>query len=156
MRNPCQDETLLSAFMDGELSENQAQSVRRHLAGCEPCRQLLEELKAADAMIQGLETMEPSADFERTFWRKVNEHQERQRSRWWARWTRPGWRPALAAGLAAGLAIGVFIFNGPDNGVSPEDRFMAENIELLNDYDLIDNLEILENWEALDAMKELS
>lgn len=156
MGNPCQDESILSAYMDGELSEHHAQSVHRHIASCDLCRQRLADLKTADAMIHGLKVLEPSADFERTFWRKVDHLEARDRNHWWTRWLYPVWRPALATGLAAGLAITVFILSGPDNGVGIEDRFIAENIELLNDYDLLQNLEILENWDAMDAMKELS
>jgi anti-sigma factor RsiW len=156
MGNPCQDESTLSAYMDGALSEHHAQSIRRHIADCERCRQRLADLKAADAMIQGLKVHEPSADFERTFWRKVEHLQMRDSDRRWTRWLYPVWRPALATGLAVGLAMAVFILNGLDNGVDIEDRFIAEHIELLGDYDLLQNLEILENWDAIDAMKELS
>ena len=156
MGNPCQDETILSAYMDGELSQDHAQSVRRHVAGCDLCRQRLAELKTADAMIQGMRVVEPSADFDRTFWRKVDQLETHDSGRWWTRWLYPVWRPALATGLAAGMAIAVFILTGSDNGVGIEERFIAENIEMLDDYDLLQHLEILENWDAMDAMKELS
>lgn len=156
MGNPCQDETILSAYMDGELSEDQVRSIHRHISGCNLCRQRLEELKTADAMIQGLTVREPSADFDRSFWRKVDQLESRDGGGWWTRWLYPVWRPALATGFAAALAITVFIVSGTDKGVNFEDRFIAENIELLEDYDLIHNLDILESWDAMEAMKELS
>jgi hypothetical protein len=156
MGNPCQDETLLSAYMDGELTKQQAHNVRQHLQGCESCRRRLAALKTTDTLIQGLAAIEPSVDFDRSFWRKVDDLEARRRNRWWTRWMYPIWRPALATGLAAGLAMGIFILNRPDKGVDIEDRFIAENIELLDDYDLIQNLDILENWDAVEAMKGLS
>jgi hypothetical protein len=107
-------------------------------------------------LIRGMETLEPSAGFERTFWRKVADLEEGHLNPWWSGFLRPVWRPALATGLAAGLVAGVFFFTGMDHGVSPEDQFVAENVEFLNNYDLIQDLDILENWDALEAMKELS
>lgn len=156
MPNPCQDETLLSAFIDGELSQAEVQSVTRHLESCSACRKKLSELSAADGLIQGLAPIVPSAGFDRTFWGKVADLEEGQQSHWWKRFLRPAWRPALATGLAAGLVAGLFFITGLDKGVSPEDQFVAENVEFLNDYDLIRDLEILQNWEVLEAMKELS
>jgi hypothetical protein len=156
MGNPCQDETLLSAYMDGELTKQQAHNVRQHIQGCESCRRRLADLKTTDTLIQGLEAIEPSVNFDRSFWSKIDRFEARRTNRWWIRWMYPIWRPAFATGLAAGLAMGLFILNSPDKGVDIEDRFITENIELLNDYDLIYNLDILENWNAIEAMKELS
>lgn len=156
MGNPCDVEKLLSAFMDGELSEKEVQHVTAHLESCAACRDQLAQLSAADDLIQGLETIEPSADFDRTFWSKVDKLEARRQNRWWMGFLRPNWRPALATGLAAGLVVGVYFFTNLDQGVSPEDRFVAENVEFLNDYELIRDLEILENWEALEAMEEMS
>lgn len=149
-------EHLLSAFMDGELSAAQAQAVRQHLAQCDACQQQLAALTAADEMVQGVDAIEPSAGFDRAFWNKVADLETRQANRWWIRLNLTTWRPALAMGLVAGLAMGLFVMQMQEKGVSLEDRFMAENVELLNEYDLIHDLEILENWEALEAMEELS
>ncbi len=156
MSNPCKNESLLSALLDGELSEADTLALRRHLQSCEACAQQLAEMAAADEAVHEMETLEPSADFERSFWRKVARWEKRQEARGWTRFLRPTWRPALAAGVVAGLVAGVFILAGPGQGISPDDRFVAENMEFLNDYELIHNLEILENWEALEAMKERS
>ncbi len=156
MGNPCREETLLSAYMDGALSQADTQQVRRHLESCKACRQQLADLQATDGLLQKLEPLEPSPGFEHTFWRKVAELEEASRPSWWARYTRPVWRPALAAGVAAGLIAGVLIFNSPGTRVSPEDRFMADNVEFLTEYDLIHNLDLLEDWEAIEAMKASS
>lgn len=156
MRKPCPNEILLSALMDGELSRDEAAAVRRHLDHCDTCRNQLAALTATDSMIQGMASIEPSPDFERLFWQKVARWEARRERRWWTRFWQPVWRPALAVCLTAGLVVAAIYAIGPDRQVSPADRFMADNIDFLNDYDVIQDLEILENWDALEAMKELS
>lgn len=156
MDNPCREASLLSAFMDGELSVAQATAVRRHLDVCDGCRRQLADLQATDSILKEMEPLEPSPGFERAFRDKMADLEASRRSRWWERYFRPAWRPALAAGLACGIVAAVWVLGGTVANVSPEDRFMAENVEFLKDYDLIDNLDILENWEAIEAMKELS
>jgi hypothetical protein len=48
------------------------------------------------------------------------------------------------------------MISGPEPDLSRDEMAIAENMELLMDYDLISHLEILENWDALEAMKERS
>ena len=38
------DEALISGYIDGELTQGDAQRVRLHLEGCEPCRRLADDL----------------------------------------------------------------------------------------------------------------
>jgi anti-sigma factor RsiW len=154
MDNPCQYASLLSAFMDGELSTAQAEAVRRHLESCGGCRRQLADLQATDRALKEMEQLEPSAGFEGAFWDKVAGPKVSGPFHWWERYLRPAWRPALAAALACGVIAGGWIFSATGGRVSPEDRFMADNVEFLINYDLIDNLDILENWEAIDAIKE--
>ena len=156
MGNPCQDESVLSAYLDGELSAPQSQEVRRHIADCRRCRRELNRLEQTDRMIKEMDGVEPSPGFDRAFWDQVEAWETRRAGHWWHRWALPAWRPALAAGLCAGLALAVFVSTRPDRGVTAEDRFIAENIEMLDNYDLIHNLEILENWDAINAVKEFS
>jgi hypothetical protein len=99
-------------------------------------------------------TMEPSADFDRTFWRRIDELEEpgvrsdRFLFQIFGRW------PALAAGLtAAGLAF-LLIFTGRGGDLTPEEVFIAQNMEFLQEYDMIEYLDILEQWDALESMKE--
>ena len=156
MDNPCREEMMLSAFMDGELSVAQTQQVRRHLKSCEACQRQLVDLQATDGLIKNLGPLEPSKGFERRFWDKVADLEVSRQTRWWERYSRPAWRPALAAGLVCCVIAGVLTFGGIGVSVSPEDRFMAENVEFLTDFDVIHNLDILENWDEIEAMKELS
>jgi anti-sigma factor RsiW len=152
----CRNEALLSAFLDGELDNARMQQIRSHLDSCAPCRERLAALVATDKMIQAADGIEPSADFERIFWRTVSELEQRPAPFAWKRWLQPGWRPAIAIGLAAGILFGIMMLTGPRQDMSLEEMFLADNIEFLEEYDVIRHLDILENWDALEAMKERS
>ena len=46
---------------------------------------------------------------------------------------------------------------GYSGGMAPpgiEDVFIAEQIELFQDYEIIDRLDLLENWEAIASLDE--
>ncbi len=156
MIDPCKDETFLTALMDDVLSDAEASAVHRHVAHCPQCRQKLAQLKEADAMLRGLPSMEASADFEPAFWRKVAAEQEKRERRSWARYLLSGWRPVLTGGLAAGLVAGILLLTHPGKSLSPEELFIAEHVELLNDYDVINHLDLLEQWEVLQIMEDQS
>jgi anti-sigma factor RsiW len=47
----------LHDLLDGTLAEGDAADVRRHLAGCSPCRRELRELEAAEALVGRLPTV---------------------------------------------------------------------------------------------------
>jgi anti-sigma factor RsiW len=152
----CQNETFLSALMDDELPPEQKAAIRRHMESCPVCRQRYEALQQADAMVKGMKPLEPSADFDRTFWRKVADLEDRATSRSWLRTFLTGWRPVLASGLAAGIAAAIFIYTGQSKGPTAEEVFIAQNMELLQNYDVIDHLDMLEQWDAIETMKEPS
>jgi len=151
MRNFCKSETILSAFADNELSSRRAEKVHKHLQICPDCRKKLGEIEELNSLLSTLPDGEFSPDFERSFWRKIDAEDSRQAER------RPrnlGWRPILAGGLAAGLVAGLFfgVFEYRSHqSLSQEEIFMAENMELLNDFEPIRNLDFLEYWEATGA-----
>lgn len=156
MKKICRDEALLSAFIDGELDDARMLQVRSHIDSCTPCREKLDALLATDKMIQEVDDVEPSADFNHKFWRNISELKQHSAPFAWKQWLQPGWRPAMAVGLAAGIVFGIMMLTGPAQDVSPEEMFLADNIEFLEAYDVIRHLDILENWDALEAMKERS
>lgn len=152
MTRPCKEEIFLSAYLDGELPKSEMDALDIHLEGCPQCRQILATLKTADQMVQELPTLEPSAQFDRTFWQKVDQLEKDRKRYAWLRYLISGWRPALAGGLAAILAVVLYSTgNGP---LSPEEMFIAEHMELFENYDMIGNLELLEQWESVEVMRE--
>jgi anti-sigma factor RsiW len=153
-KNPCDNEALLSALLDGELPAATEADVRRHLEICPRCRQRLEILRQADTAVQGIPPIEPSEDFERSFWGRIDElegqgrRSERLFSRIFGRW------PAMAAGLTAAGLLFLLIYTGREADLTPEEVFIAQNMELLQEYDMIEYLDILEQWDVFESMEE--
>ena len=154
--DPCKDETWLSALLDDELSPEHAAAVRRHMARCPQCRSQFETLRRTDKVISEMAPLAPSADFDRSFWRKVDDLEELKQRRSWLHYALTGWRPVLAAGLAAGLVAVVFMHTGQDRKLTREELFIAQNMELLQNFDVIEHLDMLEQWDAIETMKEPS
>lgn len=55
--------TNLSAYKDGELSENLRDRISRHLQSCDACREELEELDKVDLLVKGLPEISVSETF---------------------------------------------------------------------------------------------
>lgn len=155
MSNPCPKEPLFSAYLDSELTDTQADELRKHLADCPGCRRVLESLGHADTLIRDLPPLSPSAAFDRTFWEKIETLERESRYRLWARHIFTGWRPIWAGAIMA-MVVAVLVYYGGNDPLSPEDVFIAEHMELLEDYDVIGQLEMLEQLDATEMMKDLS
>jgi anti-sigma factor RsiW len=155
MRKTCKQEQLLNAYLDGELTEAQAAELKRHLADCPGCRRTFEGLRHADALVRDLPPLAPSADFDRIFWEKVETLETESRYRIWASYIFRGWRPVWAAAFT-GLAVAALIYFGRTDALTTEEVFIAQHIELLEDYDVIRQLDMLEEVDAAGAVKESS
>lgn len=92
------DEEQLSAYLDGELDARHAENVERHLASCDACTALLEELRETRTLLSALPPQAPprsfilGAEYERTAVQEV---------------ARPPKRLSLA--LAPAVALAVFV-----------------------------------------------
>ena len=62
---------ILSAYIDGELNEHNRQEIINHLKICSDCKKEYEFLFQQDSTLKQLASIEPSPDFRRNFWRKV-------------------------------------------------------------------------------------
>lgn len=157
MKNLCIREPVLWAFLDNELPDSQALDVHRHLGTCSDCLKKLQDMKETYDLLENFPEVEPSSAFDRTFWQKIADEGAHQKARNWKGFFPFSWRPVLTAGLAASMAVGLFfgIFQYRSHqSFSQEDIFMAENIELLSDYDLIRHLDLLEYWETIDGIED--
>lgn len=154
--DPCRDENLLSALEDGELSQEESAAVQRHMTECPLCRQRFEALKKADAVVSNMAQMELSPDFDRSFWHKIANLENREKSRFRLSFLLTGWRPLFATGMAAAVAAAILIYTGQHKKPTQDETLIAQNMELLQDFDVIDQLDLLEHWDDIQTMKEPS
>jgi len=90
---------MLSAYLDGELTQASAQRVRIHLARCEECRQAYEELARLQELTRSLEFAQPPEARMKELEKSLSVQAPR----------RLGWIFILA-GLAAWLVYGVVTY----------------------------------------------
>ena len=91
-------EELISAYVDGEVTEEERQTVEQHVASCASCRAALQDFSTAQTLLRTL----PVLDAPQGFRQRVTERVE-QKSRSWAwRWLAA---PRFALGTIALLSI---------------------------------------------------
>lgn len=153
MKESCRYKKMLSAFMDGELPVEAAEQMDRHLEICEECRHEQVLLNQMENAFSRMSEIEPSAEFERKVWREIAVLEEKRDRRHWIWSLFSGWRPYTAAAIAV-VAIMTLTFVTGRQTAAPgfEDALMAENMGLLQEYDLISHLDLLENWEAIASL----
>ena len=95
-------EELLSAYIDGETSEEEQQAVEQHVASCASCRAMLQDFSTAQTLLRTLPVLEAPQGFRQRVTGRVE-----QRSRSWM-WN---WKlmPRFAFGTVALLMIGAGI-----------------------------------------------
>jgi anti-sigma factor RsiW len=159
MKKNCIPEEDLSAYADHELSDRKSRVLEDHLDLCPACREKLAEFKQTDLLLKSFSDMEPSADFDREFWKKVHALEDpREKAGWfrlpWRLMPRPMLTAGLAAGCAALLAFSLVFYRQAARPGEKEEIFMAEHLELLDEFELIRHLDLMEDWEAINEMKD--
>ena len=139
---------LLIAYLDGELSAEQAAAVQQHLADCPDCAREHRLLQCTWEMLLEDDDVEPSPDFARNFWHRVRgaePHEElsvppgQARARLRRVLT---WAPALAAGFTIAFLAGWFVGGaGQQNGT---DAAFLHDYEMIQEIDLLENLPVLQ------------
>ncbi len=155
MDRQCEYQALLSAFIDSELSLEKAAKVQSHLETCKYCRSQWQALVNTDKFLQDMEEIEPTYDFETTFWEKVNDIEDKKVQWSFLNLLFSGWRP-YAATAAVLVFVIVFILNYRSPVYSPEDMIIADHLELFQDLEVIDRLDLLENIDIIMMLEEKS
>lgn len=100
----------LSAFVDGELSENEKEEVLSHVEHCQNCREYLSELMIVHTMFEEMPELDAPEGFSERVLERVHE-EKRERSRHRRAWPRVLGRVLCAAcrhgrGVEAGARDG--------------------------------------------------
>ncbi|MGI6642496.1 MAG: DUF4349 domain-containing protein [Bacillota bacterium] len=115
----CRDfQELLSAHIDGELSAEETECLRRHIRECSECRQVLNELSLVKSALSSLPEIEISEDLHDKVMAAIAAETESSRSpgqewvrrfegiwRRFARWGFRQWAPVLAGAMVLVIAI---------------------------------------------------
>ena len=115
----------LSAFVDGDLSASETQSVRHHLEACPACARRADELGALTRATRALEVPEPPP----TLWPSIEGALERRGGAdapggWWASWRSFG-IGALAGAVAVAVIVAGFGARGRAPGAGPDGALVA-------------------------------
>jgi anti-sigma factor RsiW len=146
----------LSALLDGELDDALAQSLSEHLARCASCQKEKAKLERSMQALGTYAVPSPSPSFDSDFSRRLRlakAEQEKARSpRRFLLWG--GFATATAAAAIALFALGVWR-GGPAAPAQIVDVELAQNLELLEDYDVVSSLDILEDFDVVSNLDSL-
>jgi predicted anti-sigma-YlaC factor YlaD len=88
---------LISAYIDGEVSDREKKQVQDHLSRCAECRQEFRELTALEEVLHNMKLKQPSKDIWDVYWSSVYNRLERK----------IGWI-VLSLGLIILIGVGAF------------------------------------------------
>jgi predicted anti-sigma-YlaC factor YlaD len=159
MNNKCPFSEKLSLYIDGELTNEASERIRRHLQSCSACENELNRFQSVNQMLDEIKKIEPSPDFERAFWRKINSIKEKKKKKWslkdFGLWRL---RPILAgATVVATIAMVAMLY--VEKGASkwnPEDLAISKDLQFYSDLDIVSHLDMLENWDEIKSIRELN
>jgi hypothetical protein len=152
-------QSLLVAYLDGELSIKESRNISEHLCSCNVCQRELEDLRGSMDALLDLSPMEPSEGFDRIFYQKLTilkEESEKKESFWLADIIRLVLNRNNALISSAAFAILFFIVTfavmEPQKEISPQDIRIAENFDLFFDLEVIEQSEALEHFEVINLL----
>lgn len=141
----------LGAYVDGELSRDDAAAVRAHIGECAECRGTVAMLERMNAAVRAAE-IEPSPEFEARTLAKLRALPMPRRP-WLSLLGFEGRRfmPAMAAAsLLVVIAVGYQRWKpAPHEAARYDDIEVAEQAEFLEDMELIEDLEVIETLDKV-------
>ncbi len=133
----------LCAYRAAELPLAQADQVRQHLSSCGACRSEARALSKLDVLLARARSVEPSADFEPEFWRRIAEQQRPERR---PRWRSVGrWPLALGAAVAAAAVVILFVALWPRSRDRAGEGLaeIEHNLDFYQQFDVIEQMDVL-------------
>ncbi len=140
--NDCDDiRELLSASLDGELTEAESHRLTEHLASCEACRRELDALKRVWTGLGALGEVDLPEGLEERVFQRVADVRPRRRRTWLPRWVYP---VATAAAILLAFVLGHLLWT--NGALDPRTQ------QIVRDMELLENLEMLENLDEFEKM----
>lgn len=155
MKKTCPHSDLLHPFMDGELPEDRIRFIEHHLSICRICTDEIHSLQTLKGLLHDLDEVPVSMDFDRNFWKKVDEYERKRLPALFGGWFARRWRFGLAPLLATLiLIIGVTLMKNTQS-ILFNDTLLVEQMDLYQDYDVVNNLDVLEQLAMEDVTGDL-
>ena len=157
MKKTCSYEHLIQPFMDGELPDDRRRDVERHIARCGTCTAELNSYQKLGGLLHSLPDVEVTGDFDRNFWKKVDDYEgtrlsARKLKALFGGWVARRWAVGLAPLLATLILFsGVYMLKKPFF-LDSDEAMLVNQIDLYRDFDVVENLDLLENMDDLDSM----
>lgn len=118
---------LLSAYLDGETTDTETYQVKRHLAECAECRNILDEYSALNDGIRGIQAIEERDNFKQILRNRLSAGMRRRRIVSITKY-------AVAALLLVSIAtVALMSIRPEDNNVEQESLAELPNLYLLED-----------------------
>lgn len=157
----CDDiKKMIPVYLDGELKEPEAGTVKEHLAECASCRKEAHAFGRAWKLMGEYADIEPDSAYVSRFWTELARRKswvERLRDKF----SHPAqWRPAFVT-LSIIVLLSVIVFRQSFTPSSVGQQMVAidntdleiiENIELVEDLDLIQDIEF---WQDIDDIEQM-
>jgi anti-sigma factor RsiW len=156
LKTQCKNGLRISAFADAELPDYQMEEIHSHLEECEACRKQLAMLQQTDQLIRNIPEIEPSRNFEKNFWKKIADMEEKKNRRSIFDLFQFRYKPFAMASLTAMIIAGFVLWSKAPRSPELNEVVIAENLELLQNFQEIRHLELLENWENIMKSDEKS
>jgi anti-sigma factor RsiW len=157
MNCPIQDHNseILVAYTAGQLDQEAAQELGRHLAGCAPCRSMAAEQAAVWKALDAWEAPAVSPDFDRRLCRRI---EQGARLSWWERLIRPfrsiPLRQAVPLTASAGLLLMVaLLLQHPGSIVPATPR--GDLVRAIQVEKTLDDLDLLRQFSTADSAESV-
>lgn len=137
----------LQALLEGALPSEEQDQAQAHLATCAPCREELELLQSARAVIPALPAAEPRAGFAAMVALNARDGQKASFAQW-LRWAFGGLALAGAAAVAVVVAL-------PGRAPHSREVMIAQRLDLFQDMVVMENQQALEDLDVVAVLHQL-
>lgn len=146
----CKKHRQLALWVDGELSEKDEKKMAEHVKKCPLCARELESLNALNRMIADIPDIEPSLEFEKSLFEKIERlAQKKSPTQVVMDALMPFFRPRIIAVAATIVLVAGVLIHQRTMEPAPDDIIIATHLELLDNLDMISQLDVLEHWEDI-------